>query len=327
MRKYAVIDLGTNTFHLLIVAVEADGQWLNLYRESIFVKLAEQGIEHIAPAPFERALSTMRHFKTVLGTYHIQEVKAFGTAALRTATNADELCQQIKEETSISVEIIPGDEEARLIYQGVNRVVSFGEESSLIMDIGGGSVEFILANEQGLIWSSSFPVGVAVLTRKFHQEDPISTEKIAALQQFLNENLLPLQQILQVHPTDHLVGASGTFDVLEAIIATPLNNKLTSSFPSDQFKLIYQQLIGSSLQERFQMAHIPDSRAEMIVVALILIQYILDLTKASQITVSSYAMKEGILGEWAVGSTSTPSFGGVGSTSISTSIPPAVDQG
>jgi exopolyphosphatase / guanosine-5'-triphosphate,3'-diphosphate pyrophosphatase len=301
MRKYAVIDLGTNTFHLLIVEVLTDSQWLTHYRESIFVKLAEQGIEHIAPAPFERALSTMRHFKTILETHHIQDVKAFGTAALRTAANADELCQQIKVETGITVEIIPGGEEARLIYKGVNKVVAFRKESGLIMDIGGGSVEFILANEQGLIWSDSFPVGVAILFRKFHQEDPITSEKIAALQQFLNESLLPLRQILQTHPTEHLIGASGTFDVLEAIIAAPPTNTLTSSFPSVQFSPVYQQLIGSTLQERFQMVHIPDSRAEMIVVALILIQFVLDLTKASQITVSSYAMKEGILGEWAGG--------------------------
>jgi len=297
MQKYAVIDLGTNTFHLLIVAPSLKGKLTELHRERIFVKLAEEGIDRIAEAPFERGLKAMRHFKTILNRHEVTEVKAFGTAALRTATNAPFFIQKIKEETDITVDIIGGEQEARLIYQGVKQIVSFEKENGMIMDIGGGSVEFVVANKDGVIWSASFPIGVAVLTRKFHQIDPIPESAIQALRNFLDEILKPLQQVLSRHKVTNLIGASGTFDVLEAILAIPPNNTLTSTFPVEKFAPLHDQIISTTLEERFNMTSIPDSRAEMIVTALILIRYILDLTKASKITVSAYAMKEGMLAE------------------------------
>ncbi|MFT4664838.1 MAG: exopolyphosphatase/guanosine-5'-triphosphate,3'-diphosphate pyrophosphatase, partial [Gammaproteobacteria bacterium] len=279
MQKSAVIDLGTNTFHLLIVAPSESDTFLELCRERIFVKLAEEGIERIGAAPFERGLAAMRRFKTILDEQEVKQLKAFGTAALRTASNAGLFIQRIKEETNIEVAIIDGDEEALLIYQGVRQVVNFGVEKGLIMDIGGGSVEFILANQNGVIWAQSFPIGVAVLTRKFHQEDPISETAITALHHFLDNILQPLHEILRQHNVDNLIGASGTFDVLEATLVKPTKKVLSSSFPTHHFAPLYKRLIHTSLEERFQMSDIPDSRAELIITALILIQYIIDLTK------------------------------------------------
>lgn len=297
MEKHAVIDLGTNTFHLLIVGVSEKGNAEECHRERIFVKLAEEGIEEIGPSPFERGLTTMRRFKTILDEHQVTNVKAFGTAALRTASNAPLFVQKIKEETGINVDIIEGEEEAKLIYDGVKQVVDFREENGLIMDIGGGSVEFILANQNGVIWSASFPIGVAILTRQFHQIDPITASAIQSLQLFLDKILVPLHNILSHHRVDNLIGASGTFDVLEAILVAPSNNVLTSSFPSEEFTPLYDKLVFTSLAERFEMDSIPDSRAEMIVTALILIDYILTLTKAPKATISAYAMKEGMLSQ------------------------------
>jgi exopolyphosphatase/guanosine-5'-triphosphate,3'-diphosphate pyrophosphatase len=298
MQKSAVIDLGTNTFHLLIVAPSESDTFLELCRERIFVKLAEEGIERIGAAPFERGLAAMRRFKTILDEQEVKQLKAFGTAALRTASNAGLFIQRIKEETNIEVAIIDGDEEALLIYQGVRQVVNFGVEKGLIMDIGGGSVEFILANQNGVIWAQSFPIGVAVLTRKFHQEDPISETAITALHHFLDNILQPLHEILRQHNVDNLIGASGTFDVLEATLVKPTKKVLSSSFPTHHFAPLYKRLIHTSLEERFQMSDIPDSRAELIITALILIQYIIDLTKAPEIIVSSYALKEGAIAQF-----------------------------
>ncbi|MFT5261369.1 MAG: exopolyphosphatase/guanosine-5'-triphosphate,3'-diphosphate pyrophosphatase [Polaribacter sp.] len=298
MQKSAVIDLGTNTFHLLIVAPSESDTFLELCRERIFVKLAEEGIERIGAAPFERGLAAMRRFKTILDEQEVKQLKAFGTAALRTASNAGLFIQRIKEETNIEVAIIDGDEEALLIYQGVRQVVNFGVEKGLIMDIGGGSVEFILANQNGVIWAQSFPIGVAVLTRKFHQEDPISETAITALHHFLDNILQPLHEILRQHNVDNLIGASGTFDVLEATLVKPTKKVLSSSFPTHHFAPLYKRLIHTSLEERFQMSDIPDSRAELIITALILIQYIIDLTKTPEIIVSSYALKEGAIAQF-----------------------------
>jgi len=295
MQKQAVIDLGTNTFHLLIVATAEDGELIECHRERIFVKLAEEGIEQIGNAPFERGISAMQHFKTILDKQDVHVIKAFGTAALRTAINAPLFVQQIKAETNIEVAIIDGNAEAQLIYQGVRKVVSFEAKTGLIMDIGGGSVEFILANNKGVIWAKSFPIGVAVLSRKLHQEDPIPPASIEALYLYLSDTLQELREILDLHKIDTLIGASGTFDVLEATLVKPAEKVLSSSFPSEQFTPLYNRLIGTSLEERFKISDVPDSRAEMIVTALILIRFILDLSKGPTVTVSAYAMKEGAI--------------------------------
>ncbi len=297
MQKSAVIDLGTNTFHLLVVAPSQKGSFIELHRERIFVKLAEDGIECIGDAPFERGLAAMKRFKAVLINLQVNRIKAIGTAALRTASNASSFIQSIKEETNIEVAIIDGDEEAHLIYQGVRQVVNFGEDKGLIMDIGGGSVEFILVNQNGVIWSQSFPIGVAILTRRFHQIDPIPKSAILELHHFLNITLQPLHYILTQHQIDRLIGASGTFDVLEATIVKPVKKVLSSAFPTPRFAPFYKRVVHTSHKERIQMPDIPDSRAELIVTALILIQYIIELTKAPEIVVSTYAMKEGVIAQ------------------------------
>ncbi|MFK7807142.1 MAG: exopolyphosphatase [Saprospiraceae bacterium] len=311
MQKYGVIDLGTNTFHLLIVSFNIDHTFEVIHRERIFVKLAEEGIDTIAAAPFKRGLEALAHFKSILERHQVLEVRAFGTAALRTASNTDQFKSEIKAKTNIDIKVIPGEEEARLIYQGVQQVVSFEKGNSLIMDIGGGSVEFILANQKGVIWSASFPIGVAVLTRKFHKSDPISKSEINQLWKHLDKRLEPLQKVLSLHNVNKLIGASGTFDVLESILSKDDNlsvstsqpgNTLTSSFPSENFTPLYNKLLRTTLSERLAINNIPDSRAEMIITALMLIQYILELSNASEIIVSSYAMKEGMLQDMRINS-------------------------
>ncbi|MCB0663459.1 MAG: hypothetical protein KDC24_12015, partial [Saprospiraceae bacterium] len=143
--KKAVIDLGTNTFHLLAVEIDENEQMHFLFRERIFVKLAEDGIQSIGPAPFQRAIKAMTVFKNKLDELGIDHFKAFGTAALRTATNGPDLIHAIKEKTGIEVALIDGLEEARLIHLGVSQAVPFDHTKQLIMDIGGGSVEFVIA--------------------------------------------------------------------------------------------------------------------------------------------------------------------------------------
>ncbi|NJK83906.1 MAG: hypothetical protein HC912_08960 [Saprospiraceae bacterium] len=152
MNRYAVIDLGTNTFHLLIV--EQNRQ--KLYQERQFVKLAENGIEHISAAPFQRGIETMLHFHRVLKKFDVQQVQAFGTAALRTAHNGSAFIEEVEEATGIEIQLISGEREAALIQKGVAQAIPATDAHSLIMDIGGGSVEFILANQHEVFWAQSF---------------------------------------------------------------------------------------------------------------------------------------------------------------------------
>lgn len=297
---YAVIDLGTNTFHLLIAQQDDDPYTIKeITRLRRFIKLAEEGIETIGDAPYQRGLKTLKDFREILKQYNIplEKVLAFGTAALRTASNGQKFIEEVAEETGIQIELIPGSREALLIHKGVSLLVPPQSERHLIMDIGGGSVEFILANEQGVEWCQSFPIGVAVLHNRFYHPDPISEKQLDLLKQFLKDNLKPLQASLSKLPAKRLVGASGTFDVLENFLSKPVEEYKYSSVSSNDFFDFHQQLLPTSISERRAIDGMPESRADMILVAVVLLEAVLQLSGIEEIVVSRYAMKEGMLAE------------------------------
>ena len=297
MKRFGVIDLGTNTFHLLIAEVNESGQFRDLYRQRIFVKLAEEGIEKIGMAPFHRGLQALKEYRNILHEYGVINVRAFGTAALRTAINGNEFIQKVKAITGIQIQLIPGKEEARLIHKGVSLAVPMSSDKSLIMDIGGGSVEFIIAGEERFYWSQSFPIGVAVLFRELHHSDPINQANIEGIESFLEKELQPLWEALSLHPCQNLIGASGTFDVIDQFLGNHANSTLYSRVTATHFRAFYQQLIQTNLEQRLALEKLPSSRAELIIVALILIDYVMRRASIQQIIVSAYAMKEGILKE------------------------------
>ena len=296
----AVLDLGTNTFHLLIAESDGAGSWRMLVKEKIYVKLAEEGIQRIGDAPFKRGLNALRHFKTELDAAGVSpdQVRAFGTAALRTAENAPEFLDLAEAIIGIRPESIPGDREAGLIHKGVCQAVPFPDNRVLIMDIGGGSVEFIIADQTQVYWQKSFPVGVAVLWRAWHKHDPILPEEIAQVERFLETALADLWQALAQYSCPTLVGASGTFDVIDLFLLDPAAKPdLYGYIPVPDFYPLYEQLIQSTLAERRAMPRLPDERVEMVVVAVVLIRKVLQGASIREIYTSAYAMKEGMLAE------------------------------
>ncbi|MFA6945692.1 MAG: exopolyphosphatase, partial [Pedobacter sp.] len=113
--------------------------------------------------------------------YHVKQIRAVATSALRTASNGEEFLAKVSSETGIEAEIIGGDREAALIYQGVHGAINMTEEKCLIMDIGGGSVEFIICNKEKIFWKMSYDIGVARLIEHFFNSDPISETDIKKL--------------------------------------------------------------------------------------------------------------------------------------------------
>lgn len=297
--RAAVIDLGTNTFHLLIAEyAPSSGKWRVEVKHKRYVKLAEEGIHHIGDAAFSRGIEALTAFKVQIEAAQIDlaHLKAFGTAALRTADNAPDFLEKTAEILGVRPESISGWREAELIYKGVRQAVPFPESRVLIMDIGGGSVEFIIADRNRVFWQESFPVGVAVLWQRFHRHDPITTEEVDALEQYLETALARLWQALETYPCPALIGASGTFDVIDQFLLDPADKpELYGRIPVGDFYPLYERLVRSTLAERLAMPGLPDERIEMVVVAVVLIRYVLQKAATVDIYTSVYAMKEGML--------------------------------
>lgn len=300
-KTVAVIDLGTNTFHLLIAEMQATSHRI-IHREKVAVKLGRGGINQnvIKPDAIERAVMALKKFKNTIQHFRVTQVQAFGTSALRNAANAKEVIEAIQSATQIDVLVISGDEEAFFIYRGVQSSMDMGEDPSLVMDIGGGSVEFIVANRSKIFWKKSFEIGGQRLLERFQKHDPIAPEEILELNQFFKSSLGELLDAIQKFKPSTLIGSSGTFDTLSEIYCIQKSlvfSEEDSETPLtlESFHVIYQELISKNRAERMQIPGMIEMRVDMIVVACCLVKYILEAHSFKDIRVSTYALKEGVL--------------------------------
>ncbi len=299
---FAVIDSGTNSFSLSIYepAENHAGQFKRVYKENYFVELLENSNQFISPAAFERAVRAYELFAETLCYKEVDTVRAVATAAFRQADNAAELITAIWEATNIQIEIISGEQEADFIYQGVKLASPIPAKGhALIMDIGGGSVEFILCNQQqGKLWAESFAVGAAVLYNQYPLSDPSNAIELNYLQQQISQKLTNLWAMLAKYPPQMLIGASGTFDVLLALVGKRKTQNLYELFPAARFhKEIFPSLCYTSFAQRATMPQVPARRSKMLIGILSLIKLVLDNCPMQQLAVSDYALREGLAWE------------------------------
>ncbi len=302
MRK-AVIDLGTNTFHLFIVEIN-EKELKALYKEKIAVKIGQNGISKgkIAADAMKRALHTLGIYKSLIDQFEVKEVMGIATSAIRNAKNGQELVDKILEQTGIQIEVIPGDREAELIFKGVKAAMEIGKDNQLIMDIGGGSVEFIIGNDDEIHWKQSFEIGAQRLLDQFHKTDPMPKESLEEIFEFLDRELAPLRAAIKAYRPQSLIGCSGTFDTLceiyraeNGLPASP--NKTVQSLPFDAYRDIHRELLIKNKQDRLAIPGMVSMRVDMIVVASCLISYVTEHLQTEKILASSYALKEGLLYE------------------------------
>lgn len=298
--KTAIIDMGTNTFHLLI-AEWSPINFRTLVREKIPVRVGVGGINRniITEEGIGRAVSALIQFKTKIEEFNVENVFALGTSALRNASNSREVIERIYSATDLATKLISGNEEAEFIYEGVNLALKFGQEKSLVVDIGGGSVEFIIGNGEQIFWKQSFEIGAQRLLEKFHKHDPILPNEIEAVMNHYRETLQPLIDVIQIHQPRILAGSSGTFDTLSEIYCHQLSINVEDTpetpFTIEAFYQIYPDIISKNRVDRMKIPGMIDMRVDMIVVASCLIKFLLDNFTFNQIRVSSFSLKEGVL--------------------------------
>lgn len=305
----AIIDLGTNTFNLLVAEVSEGKVEQVLYEMKIPVKLGEGGFRGgvIAPAAFRRGIAAMQEYATVARRFNVKEIYALATSAVRDAGNRGEFMEEIKRVTSIGVHTISGEEEAGYIYHGVRNALDIGIQPALIMDIGGGSVEFIIGTQKEILWKDSFNIGVARLQQVLPFSDPVLPHEAEEMNRYLEERLQPLFGAAGRFPVRELIGSSGSFDTFAEMIEARngrydiLKNCTEYVFRLEDFFSVHQQLRSSTLEERLAFRGLVNMRADMIVVASLMVNYILHKLSIRKMRLSSYSLKEGALYKWISG--------------------------
>jgi exopolyphosphatase/guanosine-5'-triphosphate,3'-diphosphate pyrophosphatase len=293
-KRIGVIDLGTNTFNLLIADVSAEEIEV-VHSEKDGVALGMGGLNDgvLRKDAILRALKTLSHFNKMCEVHYVDEVRAFGTSAIRSAINGKDFVQLVQKETGIVVKIISGEDEARLIYEGVKWSYIF-EEPSMIMDVGGGSTEFIFANKDEVMDLVSLNIGVSRIFQELELSDPFTIEDIQKVTEWLEERG---SKFLDGKKCNVLVGASGCFETFYEMInlkAFP-SVKNAIELPFDELMKNLEWIIASDQTQRDLHPHIIPIRRKMAAIAAVKTNWIIEKLGVNKVIVSPCSLKEGVL--------------------------------
>ena len=298
--KVAVLDMGTNVFNLVIAHVSKD-ECSVIKILKIPSKIGEGGITKgiLLPAAFESTRNAFKEiFKAIEEAGGVDLIKAFATSAVRGASNAGEYVSMIKNEFGTDVEVITGDREAELVYKGVRESILLYKEKVLIIDVGGGSNELIIADKERIFWKESFNLGVVRLRELFPPSDPIKPAEVEALTDYLDEKMETLWAACKLYKPTLIIGCSGSFDTLRELIYTEDDGVLPAhELEMKKIVQLHEKLLKSVGSERAAMKGMSPIRVDYIVTGSVLINFIISRTGINELYQSSYSLKEGSMAE------------------------------
>ncbi|OHX67764.1 Ppx/GppA phosphatase family protein [Flammeovirga pacifica] len=298
IQRKASIDMGTNTFQLLIAEVDGQEMINKLCTKDIFVRLGKGGISdgYITKDAKKRAFDALSEFHQIISDYNVVSTHVAATSAVRVAKNGIEFREEIKTKYNFDVKIIQGDEEAEVIYYGVRSDIHI-EDTAVIMDIGGGSTEFIICDNQKVLWKESFEVGAQRLYDSFCKVDPIQSSDKKELFDYVEMRLTSLWEAVEKYQPKKIIGAAGTFQTIQEVYGA-YNN-----VPSSDVKVInnlaydemYQKFVFWDREERYKIRGLIPQRVDMVVPASCLLKCVLDKLSLEKLFISSASLREGLL--------------------------------
>jgi exopolyphosphatase/guanosine-5'-triphosphate,3'-diphosphate pyrophosphatase len=300
--RVAAMDLGSNSFHLLVADVRADGHIDPLVQEKEILRLGDVVSRHgsIPPTAAEQAVATVRRFRLLAEAAGATEILAKATAAIRRASNGGEVVDRIRAETGVHIEVIGGFEEARLIFGAVRASVVLDPAPALCFDLGGGSLEVMVGDASSLMWATSVPLGVARLSNELVHSDPISKHDRRALRDHVAHVLAPVVADVAAYEPKMAVGSSGTLESLAEMVAarrdedTPTTlNQLT--IDRSEFLELHRELMASTATQRLRMDGLDARRVDLILAGSMVLATAMDAFGFDQLTISEWALREGIV--------------------------------
>jgi len=303
--RIAALDLGSNSFHLLVADVHPDGSFTAVAREKEMLRLGDDVARHgRIPGPTaDRAVAAVRRLRQLADALGAREVIARATSAIRTAANGSELVDRIEAETGVEVEVINGIEEARLVFAAIRSSVVLEPAPALCIDVGGGSVEVMIGDAAGLRWAVSLPLGVGRLTADCVRDDPPSRADRSRLDERVRAGLEPQVEEVRGRAPRLAVGTSGTLnDLVRMAVALrsgehvmPASTNALRATRADIVAL-HERIMDAKTSERRRMPGLEEPRrAELLPAGSTLLMTALELFGLDGLTVSDWALREGIV--------------------------------
>ncbi len=301
-RRLAAIDIGTNSFHLVIADVRPNGVFTVIGRDKEMVRLGAGAtdMKTLSDEAMERALQTLARFRRMVDLAQAP-VRAVATSAVREALNRADFVERVRREVGIDVEVVSGYEEARLIYLGVLQALPVFHRQILLVDIGGGSTEFLVGREGDVVHANSLKVGAVRLTERFFRAPVISDADVAACRVFLRGELHPVQRAVREAGFTMAVGCSGTILTTAAIIQAAAGHEVSmvdqpvTITRSEIHDAVATILDAETVVRRRRIPGLDESRADIIVAGALILEQVVEQFGIDALTTSRYALREGVI--------------------------------
>jgi exopolyphosphatase/guanosine-5'-triphosphate,3'-diphosphate pyrophosphatase len=304
--RIAAIDVGSNSIHMLVAEVEPEGHFRVLDRAKEMVRLGRRSLTtgNLTRAAMDQGVRTLAAFRTLAERQGVTRFRTVATSAVREARNGGDFLQRVKDEVGLRVRVIPGREEARLVWLGVANSLDLRSEPVLIVDAGGGSVEVIAVEGGQPTAMHSLKLGVARLSEAYLDADPPTERAFKRLRAHLDEQLRPVLEPLADRGIVRVVGTSGTMLSLIAMAAHRLglhpggNYVHNLAVPAEGLLDLHEALKRSDREKRLRMKGIDQKRVDLVLAGSALAERVLRLLRAERVTACTWALREGLLMDW-----------------------------
>lgn len=300
--KLAALDIGSNSIHLIIVEIFPDGNYRVIDKARDMVGLAKNTLSsgYLSDKEMSKGLACLRRMRGLCESRKVDVAHAVATSAVRSAVNGEHFVQRVRDEVGFDIEVISGDEEARLIYLGARDNIDWINRKALLVDIGGGSVEFVVGDASQAYTTVSLELGVRRLSERFLAEDPPTNSNLKALKRYILEQLAPLPAALAEAPAfDFVVGTSGTLKALATVAARRTGADPDSSHGQwtleQDLKEMARALSGLRRDERTMYYDIDPKRRDTIVAGAQLMKYILRTVGQECYIACDYSLRDGLV--------------------------------
>lgn len=301
--RLAAVDIGTNSFHLVIAEVEGtSGNFKILGREKEIVRLGtgSTDMKYLSEEAITRGINTLKRFKGLADSAGAP-LRAIATSAVREAKNQIEFIKRANDEAGVKVEIASGFEEARFIYLGILQALPVFDKRILLIDIGGGSTEFLIGERREVFYDNSLKLGAIRLTQRFFNSDRIEGKAVKDCRKFIRGTMNPVTRQIKNYSFDTAIGSSGTIVNIANIIRVkktgePEGRLNNFTFTKDELYETVEKLTEAKTEkQRLKIPGLDASRADIITAGALILEQIFKELKIKQLTVSDYALREGMI--------------------------------
>ncbi|HET9827317.1 MAG TPA: Ppx/GppA phosphatase family protein [Nocardioidaceae bacterium] len=302
MRRVAAVDCGTNTIRLLVADIDRDaGTQDSLVREMRIVRLGQDvdRTGRLADEALTRVFAATDEYARIIADRQVEEVRFVATSASRDADNADVFAEGVRSRLGVRLEVVSGDEEAQLSYDGATRALPVVPSPVAVLDIGGGSTELIVGSGPGRVDAArSLDIGSVRLTERLMPSDPPTRTELEAVTRVVDEALDTLPSYgVQIADARTIVGVAGTVTTL-AMLLTGLRSwdrerVHHASFPLADVHDLVARLLAMTSAERRRLG-VPEGRSDVIAAGALILDRVLRRSGARRLTVSDSDILDGI---------------------------------